>query len=86
MGGTGRFINVYNAMFAPDNCTSNLTDVNGAFVCPGGGGALPGSEAWASQWESTGHRKLSLLPEPVPVAMSVLFLVLPPSRANAASW
>ena len=43
----GGFINVYNAMFAPDNCTSNASDVNGAKVCPNGGGALPGSEAWA---------------------------------------
>ncbi|MDQ6880449.1 MAG: pilus assembly protein TadG-related protein [Candidatus Dormibacteraeota bacterium] len=43
----GGYINVYNAMFGPDNCTSNATDVNGAFVCPNGGGALPASEAWA---------------------------------------
>src|ERR1700682_5595511 len=35
----GGFINVYNAMFAPDNCTSNASDVNGAKVCPHRGGA-----------------------------------------------
>ncbi len=49
---TGGYIQVYNAIFAPDNCTSTGQDANGTYYCPdrGGGthgGALPGSESWA---------------------------------------
>ncbi len=47
----GGYIQVYNAIFAPDNCTSSGQDVNGTWFCPGRGGghggALPGSESWA---------------------------------------
>ena len=47
----GGYIQVYNAIFAPDNCTDSGQDVNGTYFCPsrggGHGGALPASESWA---------------------------------------
>src|ERR1700736_1082149 len=48
----GGYIQVYNAIFAPDNCTNSGQDAQGNYFCPdrGGnnhGGALPGTEAWA---------------------------------------
>jgi Putative Tad-like Flp pilus-assembly len=48
----GGYIQVYNAAFAPDNCTSVGQDAQGNYFCPdrGGnnhGGPLPASEAWA---------------------------------------
>ncbi|HKV88751.1 MAG TPA: TadG family pilus assembly protein [Candidatus Dormibacteraeota bacterium] len=44
----GGYIQVYNAIFAPDNCTSTSTyGSSNTQSCPGGGGALPASESWA---------------------------------------
>src|SRR6267143_5132918 len=47
----GGYIQVYNAIFAPDNCTSSAQAANGTYYCPsrngGHGGSLPASESWA---------------------------------------
>jgi hypothetical protein len=45
----GGYIQVYNAIFAPSNCTNTGTyGTSNTSYCPGGGGALPASEsAWA---------------------------------------